>query len=103
MSIAGHIAVAMLNIHHVAITAAVPAGISHNAISSCHNRRAAIIGNINARMIVGATPPKPIRGAYIATGRPYRRCRGIDTLLISNQLLLLFHGLTKLLNAGLSG
>ena len=102
MGIAGNNAVAMVNVHHVAIAARVPTCIHHHAVSSSHNRRTAVVGNINAWMIVGTTPPQTKWRADITAGWPDGRHIGIDGIFIIPLPLLLLHGILQLLDTGLA-
>ena len=70
MTITGHNAVAVVDIHHIAVAAIIPAGYAHNTICRCQNRCSHIIGNINARMEVRTIPAQTIRRAYYTTRRP---------------------------------
>ena len=87
----------MIDIHHVAIPAGVPASRRNHAICRSHDRRTIVIGDIHARMEIRTAPAQPVRRTHIAAGRPNRRNRSIDAVLIRNELLLLPHGSFDLL------
>ena len=87
MSVAGHDAIAMIDIDHVAIAAGIPAGRRHHAISCRYDRRTEIIGDIDTRMEIRAAPAHAIRRAHVAAGRPNGRNRRTDAILNRNDLL----------------
>ena len=52
MSVAGHDAIAMIDIDHIAIAAGIPACRRYDTICCSHDWRTVVIGDIHARMEV---------------------------------------------------
>ena len=110
VSVTRHDTISMIDVDLVAIAAGIPAGVCHHAVGCRYDRRAEVVGDVNARVEVRTIPTQTKGRTDLAARRPDGRNRdgdagqGIGRIAIGEKrghfLLLRLQNLLELLQAG---